>query len=202
MQEWCSTSTCARSRSSVSRSPGTGTPSCRRSRTTTTWCTRAPTPTERRCGSTSSFRVRWSAPGFGRNTRRAGMLSTPSGKRSRTLGKERCRQRFRRARHAIVTFCDLCQLVLCGGTPKYNTAETLVLDGKKYIFCSKPCRWIFEREPERYKNHKDVVKRVLAGEAPANLVALLTRYFGLSFETWGKDALGGNYPWMKRRSLP
>jgi toluene monooxygenase system protein A len=103
---------------------------------------------------------------------------------------------------AIVTFCDLCQLVLCGGSPTYNTAETLVHAGKKYIFCSKPCRWIFEKEPERYAGHKDVVKRVLAGEAPANLIAMLTRYFGLSFETWGKDATGGDYPWMNRRKSP
>ena len=103
---------------------------------------------------------------------------------------------------AIVTFCDLCQLVLSNGTPRYNTAETLVHGGKKYIFCSKPCRWIFEKEPERYEGHKDVVKRVLAGEAPANLVALLTRYFGLTYDSWGKDALRGDYPWMNRREAP
>jgi toluene monooxygenase system protein A len=103
---------------------------------------------------------------------------------------------------AIVSFCDLCQLVLCGGSPAYNTAETVVRDGKKYIFCSKPCRWIFEKEPERYEAHKDVVKRVLAGEAPANLIALLVRYFGLTYETWGKDVAGGDYPWMNRRKAP
>src|SRR5258706_2120885 len=74
---------------------------------------------------------------------------------------------------AIVTFCDLCQLVLCGGTPRKNTAPTLTYQGKKYIFCSEPCRWIFEKEPGRYASHKDVVKRVLAGEAPANLLAML-----------------------------
>jgi len=100
---------------------------------------------------------------------------------------------------AIVTFCDLCQLVLCGGTPRKNTANTLTRGDKKYIFCSDPCRWIFEKEPERYASHKDVVKRVLAGEAPANLVAMLTKYFGLKYETWGKDAFGGDYSWMNRR---
>jgi toluene monooxygenase system protein A len=103
---------------------------------------------------------------------------------------------------AIVAFCDLCQLVLCGGSPQYNTAETLLYDGRKYVFCSKPCRWIFEKEPERYAAHKDVVKRVLAGEAPANLIALLVRYFGLTHETWGKDVVGGDYPWMNRRKGP
>jgi toluene monooxygenase system protein A len=99
---------------------------------------------------------------------------------------------------AIVTFCDLCQLVLCAGTPQHNTASTLDHDGRRYVFCSAPCRWIFEQEPERYAAHKDVVKRVLAGEAPANLVALLRRYFGLDYTTWGKDAFGGKYPWLTR----
>ena len=102
---------------------------------------------------------------------------------------------------AIVTFCNLCQLVLSGGTPGKNTA-TIVTHGRdKYIFCSEPCRWIFEHERERYADHRDVVKRVLAGEAPANLVAILTQYFGLRFETWGKDAFGGDYEWLQRRRV-
>jgi toluene monooxygenase system protein A len=99
---------------------------------------------------------------------------------------------------AIVSFCELCQLVLCGGTPSHNTATTAHIAGQKRIFCSEPCRWIFEQEPERYAAHKDVVKRVLAGEAPANLVALLRTYFGLEYATWGKDAFGGDYPWLGR----
>jgi toluene monooxygenase system protein A len=99
---------------------------------------------------------------------------------------------------AIVSFCDLCQLVLCGGTPAHNAATVLDRDGRKYIFCSEPCRWIFEREPERYAGHREVVKRVLAGEAPANLVALLQQYFGLCFDDWGKDVHGGRYPFIVR----
>jgi toluene monooxygenase system protein A len=99
---------------------------------------------------------------------------------------------------AIVSFCSTCQLILCNGTPEKNSANTLLYKDQKYIFCSDPCRWIFEKEPERYAGHQDIVKRVLAGEAPANIVALLRRYFGLSFETWGKDACGGEYPWLKR----
>jgi toluene monooxygenase system protein A len=99
---------------------------------------------------------------------------------------------------AIVGFCNLCQMVLCGGSPKRNTATTLSLGGKKYIFCSEPCRWIFEREPQRYAEHDDIVKRVLRGDAPGNLVAILTQYFGLRQETWGKDLYAGRYPWMNR----
>jgi hypothetical protein len=27
---------------------------------------------------------------------------------------------------------------------------------------------------------------------------MLRRYFGLSHQTWGKDAYGGRYPWLAR----
>ena len=74
----------------------------------------------------------------------------------------------------------------------------LARGGRKYIFCSTPCRALFEREPERYASHRNVVDRVLAGEAPANLIALVRRYFGLDFDTWGKDVFGGDYPWIER----
>jgi toluene monooxygenase system protein A len=97
-----------------------------------------------------------------------------------------------------VGFCDLCQMVLCGGTPLSNTAEVVTREGRRYVFCSKPCRWIFEREPERYADHRDVVKRILCGEAPANLIELLRDYFGLSEEEWGKDVAGGRYAWLER----
>jgi toluene monooxygenase system protein A len=94
------------------------------------------------------------------------------------------------------TFCDLCQLPLSAGTPRKNTARVAVHQGRKYIFCSAPCQWIFLEEPERYANHQDVVKRVLSGEAPAELPNLLTEYFRLTPETWGKDVHHGSYEWL------
>lgn len=96
---------------------------------------------------------------------------------------------------AIIGFCDLCHIVLSSGTPRRNDARVVSHEGRKYVFCSAPCRWIFEREPERYRGHKGVVARVLEGAAPANLLALLT-HFGLSFDTWGKDVARGRYPWL------
>ena len=99
---------------------------------------------------------------------------------------------------AIVGFCELCQLVLCGGTPARNSAVVVTYDDRRRIFCSEPCRWIFEQEPERYAAHKGVVRRVLDGEAPANLLALVRQSFGLSYDDWGKDACGGQYPWLDR----
>lgn len=97
-----------------------------------------------------------------------------------------------------IGFCDLCQLPLCNGTPEQNAARVVARGGAKYMLCSAPCEWIFRREPERYASHKDVVKRILAGEAPGNLVALIQQYFGLTPQTWGKDVNRGAYPWVER----
>jgi nitrite reductase/ring-hydroxylating ferredoxin subunit len=47
------------------------------------------------------------------------------------------------------------------------------------VFCSEPCKWLFQREPERYAGHHGVVKRILAGEAPASILQLARTYFGL-----------------------
>ncbi|MGC4093915.1 MAG: hypothetical protein QM756_39620 [Polyangiaceae bacterium] len=98
---------------------------------------------------------------------------------------------------AIVSFCNLCGLTLSHGTPSHNDAEVLEREGRRHAFCSKVCRALFEREPERYAPHHDVVMRVLCGEAPGNLLAFLS-YSGLGFDDWGKDAERGEYPWLAR----
>lgn len=99
---------------------------------------------------------------------------------------------------AIVGFCDLCQLVLCGGTPRRNAAVVVEGGEGTRVFCSEPCRRIFEGEPERYAAHKSVVQRVLAGDAPANLIALVRNYFGLDHTSWGQDVHGGQYSFVRR----
>lgn len=102
----------------------------------------------------------------------------------------------------LPTFCDLCQLPLCGGTPQKNAATVLRFENQNYIFCSEPCRWIFLREPARYAGHRELVKRVLSGEAPSSLPDLLTKYFQLTPETWGKDAYAGAYDWLPSKKAP
>lgn len=102
----------------------------------------------------------------------------------------------------LPAFCDLCQLPLCAGTPQKNAAIVLSHENQNYIFCSEPCRWIFLREPERYASHRELVKRVLSGEAPSNLPDLLTKYFQLTPETWGKDAYSGAYNWLAAKEGP
>jgi toluene monooxygenase system protein A len=97
-----------------------------------------------------------------------------------------------------VAFCNLCQLVLCGGTPSRNSAVFLERDGRRYVFCSEPCQELFEAEPERYAAHQGVVERILAGRAPANLLELL-RYFGLSESNWGRDVRAGDYEFLQAK---
>jgi hypothetical protein len=40
------------------------------------------------------------------------------------------------------------------------------------------------------------VTRVLSGDAPSQLPDLLTEYFGLTPQTWGKDVQNGDYDWL------
>jgi hypothetical protein len=40
------------------------------------------------------------------------------------------------------------------------------------------------------------VKRVLSGEAPADFKDLITDYFSLNPDTWGKDVYAGDYDWL------
>jgi toluene monooxygenase system protein A len=93
--------------------------------------------------------------------------------------------------------CSLCQLLLCGGTPRHNHAQTREHGGRRRIFCSAPCAWIFEREPWRYAAHRDLAARIEAGSVPGNLLELVTRSFGLRAGTWGSDVQGGNYSWLR-----
>ena len=66
-------------------------------------------------------------------------------------------------------FCNTCQLPLCGGTPEENSASNYTYDDQRYIFCSEPCRSIFADEPKTYSNFKGLIKKIVDGEAPANL---------------------------------
>jgi len=69
------------------------------------------------------------------------------------------------------------------------------MGGRRYLFCSEPCRWIFEQESSRFADHNSVVDRIVAGEAPGKLTDL-HRWMGLEapVET-GKDLRRGLDPW-------
>ncbi len=97
--------------------------------------------------------------------------------------------------YALPALCNLCQLPTVFLRPGRNTACTLERDGRKYLFCSEPCRWIFEREPERFADHRSVVDRIVAGQAPGKLIDL-HEWMGLgASDHKGKDLRRGLEPW-------
>ena len=61
-------------------------------------------------------------------------------------------------------------------------------EGRIYHFGSKVDRWIFEQDPDRYKDHLSVADRVVAGQVqPPSLEGLL-QYFSLGVGEQGDDA--------------
>jgi len=48
--------------------------------------------------------------------------------------------------YGLPALCNLCQLPALFIRPGRNTACTLEMGGRRYLFCSEPCRWIFEQE--------------------------------------------------------
>lgn len=69
----------------------------------------------------------------------------------------------------------------------------LDFEGRRYTFCSVPCKWVFERQPKRYQGTMSVVDRFLAGQIqPPDLMGALA-YMGLSPAECGNDA--DDYAW-------
>ena len=97
--------------------------------------------------------------------------------------------------YALPALCNLCQLPTVFVRPGRNTACTAEANGRRYLFCSEPCRWIFLQELHRFAGHKSVVDRIVAGTAPGKLTDL-HRWMGLEvpIET-GKDLRRGLSPW-------
>ena len=64
----------------------------------------------------------------------------------------------------LVPVCNLCQ-VACMFQDEHGPMieGPVTLDGRAYWFCSRPCREIFEAEPDKYKGGKTIVDLVLDG---------------------------------------
>jgi toluene monooxygenase system protein A len=95
--------------------------------------------------------------------------------------------------------CNLCQIPIVA--PAGHLAghlaspEPLLLEhgGRRYTFCSEPCRWIFESNPDRFAGHLSIIDRLLAGLVqPANLEGALA-YMGMGPGDLGDDA--DEYAW-------
>lgn len=90
--------------------------------------------------------------------------------------------------------CNMCQIPVC--TPSGHRAgylpspNPILLDyqGRRYTFCSEPCKWIFEQAPDRFKGHLNIIDRFLGGLiVPPTLEGALG-YMALSPAEMGTDA--------------
>ncbi|AGS40412.1 YHS domain-containing protein [Cycloclasticus zancles] len=91
--------------------------------------------------------------------------------------------------------CNMCQLPIVG-TPGdgWDVKDfSLEYEGRLYHFGSEADRWCFEQDPERYKEHKNIIDRFLAGDIqPADIPGALM-YMNLGPSEMGKDA--HDYAW-------
>lgn len=90
--------------------------------------------------------------------------------------------------------CNMCQIPVC--TPSGHRAgylespAPLLLEhgGRRYVFCSEPCRWIFLQAPERFAGHLNIIDRFLGGLIQPPTIEGALAYMGLSPEEMGTDA--------------
>ena len=101
--------------------------------------------------------------------------------------------------YALPGICNLCQLPTSFVSPSHNSACTLKHGGRTYLFCSEPCRWIFQQEIERFAEHTTVVDRVVAGEAPNDLIELHAWMGHETAASMGKDLRRGLDLWRFER---
>jgi len=105
--------------------------------------------------------------------------------------------------YSLPSLCNLCQLPAVSTvngrfdtcTYVYGNLPEPFEGDRRFVFCSEPCRWIFQQQPERFAGHLSVVDRVFFGDAPTDLNAVI-QWFGFeSKEEEGRDLHGGNFPW-------
>ena len=89
----------------------------------------------------------------------------------------------------------MCGLEVVGTAGDHWNAvnHNVDIDDRRYHFCSEPCKWIFELEPERYKGHASIIDRVFDGTIGPELEDFYT-YMGQSPAERGTD--GYDFRWV------
>ena len=93
--------------------------------------------------------------------------------------------------------CNMSQAAISGQCGDEWDVKDYYLDheGRRYHFGSEVDRWIFTRDPDRYKDYPSYTDRELSGEVPEELFGFLS-FMGLQpgYDT-GTDSR--NYEWIK-----
>ncbi|MFI6642502.1 YHS domain-containing protein [Streptomyces sp. NPDC050504] len=117
-----------------------------------------------------------------------------------------CLREGREIPTSLPTLCHACNLALA--TPAGHRAglldspEPLTMEhaGRRYFFCSPPCRWIFSLRPERYAGHVTLTERFAAGDIQPPTLEGALAYMGLKPGEYGDDSTG--YAWALGRKEP
>ena len=105
--------------------------------------------------------------------------------------------------------CNMCGLEVTGiarcrapgrTAARWNATDFhLDHEGRRYHFCSEPCKWVFELEPTRYQGHRSIIDRLLDGTVPPGPDGFY-EYMGQSFEERG--VCGYDYQWIDGYDVP
>ncbi|MBT9282562.1 MAG: aromatic/alkene/methane monooxygenase hydroxylase/oxygenase subunit alpha [Hydrogenibacillus schlegelii] len=98
--------------------------------------------------------------------------------------------------------CNMCHIpivTLSDPKQKHNAPYVSEYNGRRYHFCSEPCKWIFDVEPEKYAGFLSIVDRFLAGHIQPPTLENVLAYMGLTPDIWGRDA--DNYAWAFQKKV-
>jgi len=81
----------------------------------------------------------------------------------------------------LIILCDLCHFPAVDADHEhdFNRIRAHEHDGETYYFCSDPCQWIFENEPERYTEQYSLLRRFLGGEIQPQDLGGALDYMGM-----------------------
>jgi toluene monooxygenase system protein A len=103
------------------------------------------------------------------------------------------------------TICNMCQIPLVNpagfNAGRLAHPEPLIVDrdGRRLLFCSEPCKWVYEQNPARFAGHLSLVDRFLAGHIQPPTMEGALAYMSLSLAEMGQDAT--NYAWALEKQL-
>ena len=100
----------------------------------------------------------------------------------------------------VPAICNTCAITMLG-TPNRGISYRNYWshhEGRRYVFCSRPCKWIFDVDPTRIAGHRSVVDRLYNGVIQPPTLDGFLRYMGLPPEERGQDA--HNYSWVAERT--
>jgi phenol/toluene 2-monooxygenase (NADH) P3/A3 len=94
---------------------------------------------------------------------------------------------------ALAPQCQVCMIPPIFTEPGDPTKLSVLVSeykGNKYVTCSEGCKWIFDREPEKYIQARTPTDRVLQGLAGGPTIPEVIDWFGMTEGVENREYLG------------